>query len=101
VNSIEGAWLSEAVNLTVGQQIQEAREAKGWSQAKLEDRACLCAGYVSKVEAEILMPRFERLMILSEVLEVPLVVTPRTRRKRAERRAVITKNKARYRGSDG
>lgn len=101
MNPIDAAWLDEAINLTIGQQVQEAREAKGWSQMKLEREIKCCGGYISKVEAEILMPRFERLMILSEKLEVPLVVTPRTKRLRAARRGMIAQNKGRYKTPTG
>jgi UDP-N-acetylglucosamine 1-carboxyvinyltransferase len=66
----------ERHKIAIGEIVRQAREARGWSQKKLAEKARTSQSYISRIEDA----NYDRLMImtlqrLAEVLELPLTIT--------------------------
>jgi HTH-type transcriptional regulator / antitoxin HipB len=60
------------------QQIKEARAKHGWSQAELGRRSALPQMHISGIESGKIVPRFDTLLDLIRILDLDLLMIPRT-----------------------
>jgi putative transcriptional regulator len=63
---------AEKGTATLGQRIRQARQARGWSQAELAQRAKLTQAYLSYLEADEREPSLSIAARLSQELGIPL-----------------------------
>jgi transcriptional regulator with XRE-family HTH domain len=60
------------------QQLKEARQRHGWSQAELGHRIGLPQMHISGIESGKVVPRFDTLLDLVRMLDYDLLMIPRT-----------------------
>lgn len=58
--------------------IRTARKDRGWSQAATAARAGLTQKQISQIESRKVMPRFDTLLEVVRVLDLDLVIVPRS-----------------------
>ena len=58
--------------------IRTARKDRGWSQSAIAARAGLTQKHVSQIESGKIMPRFDTLLEVVRVLDLDLVIVPRS-----------------------
>lgn len=58
--------------------LRQARQAKGWSQRDLSQRAALPQAHISRIERGTVDPKVSTLQDLARVLDLELVLAPRT-----------------------
>jgi transcriptional regulator with XRE-family HTH domain len=59
------------------QELKEARQSRGWSQAELGRRVGLPQMHISRIESGKIVPRFNTLLDMVRVLDYDLLMVPR------------------------